>query len=218
MFLWKIQVNHRIVESENHRLGWVGRSFKDHLVPTPLPWQGHLPLERAAQSPVQPGPDRFHRRCGTAPCSGACPRCHLFLYILPEVPVLWNTVKHSDSSYLSLKQLISVSSDSSSISSVAQTGSVGPSLIQLSHRVTLQCSFLPNSTSTQARFSALLNESGLPRLISRGFLPSHLIFSDFQDTLSLLIQNSITKTHTVDQVHFLFPTISSCYGFVVVFI
>jgi len=33
---------------------WVGKDLKDHPVPTPLPWQGHLPLDQVAQSPVQP--------------------------------------------------------------------------------------------------------------------------------------------------------------------
>jgi len=30
--------NRRIKESQNHRMVWVGRDLKDHLVPTPLPW------------------------------------------------------------------------------------------------------------------------------------------------------------------------------------
>jgi len=34
---------------------WVGRDLKDHLVPPPRHGQGHLPLEQAAQSPIQPG-------------------------------------------------------------------------------------------------------------------------------------------------------------------
>jgi len=29
-----------ITESWNHRIVWVGRDLKDHLVPTPLPWAG----------------------------------------------------------------------------------------------------------------------------------------------------------------------------------
>jgi len=32
-----------------------GRDLKDHLVPTPLPWLGHLPLDQVAQSPIQAG-------------------------------------------------------------------------------------------------------------------------------------------------------------------
>jgi len=30
---------------------WVGRDPKDHLIPTPLPWAGTLPLEQIPQSP-----------------------------------------------------------------------------------------------------------------------------------------------------------------------
>lgn len=36
--------------SENHGMGWVGRGFKDHLVPNPDQWQGHLPLDLQALS------------------------------------------------------------------------------------------------------------------------------------------------------------------------
>jgi len=42
----------------------VGKDFKDHLVPpTPSPpslhGQGHLKLDQVAQSPIQPGLERF---------------------------------------------------------------------------------------------------------------------------------------------------------------
>lgn len=30
---------------DNHRMGWVGRNAKDHVVPIPLPWSGNLPLD-----------------------------------------------------------------------------------------------------------------------------------------------------------------------------
>ena len=43
--------------SQNHSVVWVGRELKDHLVPTPLPWAGTLPLDQAAQSPIRPGLD-----------------------------------------------------------------------------------------------------------------------------------------------------------------
>jgi len=39
----------------NHGMVWVGRDLIDHLVPTPCHGQVHLPLDQAAQSPVQPG-------------------------------------------------------------------------------------------------------------------------------------------------------------------
>jgi len=39
----------------NHRMVWVGRDLKDHLVPSPCHGQGHLPLAHAAQSSIQPG-------------------------------------------------------------------------------------------------------------------------------------------------------------------
>jgi len=38
---------------------WVGRDLIDHLVPTPLHGEGHLPLDQVAQSPVQPGLEPF---------------------------------------------------------------------------------------------------------------------------------------------------------------
>ena len=41
--------------SQNYRTVWVGRDLKAHLVPTPLPWTGTLPLDQVAQSLVQPG-------------------------------------------------------------------------------------------------------------------------------------------------------------------
>lgn len=36
-----------------HKMVWVGRGVKYHLVPTPMPW--HLPLDPVAQIPIQPG-------------------------------------------------------------------------------------------------------------------------------------------------------------------
>jgi len=38
---------------------WVGRDLKDHLVPTPLHGQGHLPLHHFAQRPIQPDLEHF---------------------------------------------------------------------------------------------------------------------------------------------------------------
>jgi len=38
---------------------WVGMNLKDHLVPIPLSWAGHLPLDQVAQSPIQPGIEKF---------------------------------------------------------------------------------------------------------------------------------------------------------------
>lgn len=35
---------------ENHLMVWVG--LKRHLVPVPLSWAGHLPMEQVAQSPI----------------------------------------------------------------------------------------------------------------------------------------------------------------------
>ena len=34
------QIHELVLESWNHRMVWVGRDLKDHLVPTPLPWAG----------------------------------------------------------------------------------------------------------------------------------------------------------------------------------
>jgi len=42
---------------------WVGRDLKDRLVPAPRHGQGHLPLDQAAQSPIQPGLERFRGVC-----------------------------------------------------------------------------------------------------------------------------------------------------------
>ncbi|KAK4808149.1 hypothetical protein QYF61_000129 [Mycteria americana] len=41
------------------KLVWVGRDLKDHRVPPPCHGQGCLPLEQAAQSPIQPGLEHF---------------------------------------------------------------------------------------------------------------------------------------------------------------
>ena len=45
---------------------WVGRELKDLLVPTPCHGQGHLPLDQAAESPVQPGLEHFREGASAA--------------------------------------------------------------------------------------------------------------------------------------------------------
>jgi len=45
---------------------WIGRDLVGHLVPTPLPWQGHLPPDQGAESPVQPGLDYCQGGAATA--------------------------------------------------------------------------------------------------------------------------------------------------------
>lgn len=37
-----------------HRLVWVGKALKDHLVPAPCRGQGHIPLDQVAHSSIQP--------------------------------------------------------------------------------------------------------------------------------------------------------------------
>jgi len=44
----------RSVESQNHRMVWLEGTFKVHLVQPYCHEQGHLQLDQAAQSPVQP--------------------------------------------------------------------------------------------------------------------------------------------------------------------
>jgi len=54
--------NHRIRESENHRIiEWfvLEGSFKSHLVQLPFKEQGHLHLDQVAQSPVQSDSECF---------------------------------------------------------------------------------------------------------------------------------------------------------------
>ena len=51
--------DHRLIESQNHRVVRIGRVLTDHLVPTPCHGQGHLPPDQVAQSPVQPGLEHF---------------------------------------------------------------------------------------------------------------------------------------------------------------
>ena len=51
--------SHRIMESQNCGMVWVGRDLKDHLVPTPCHGQGHLPPDQVAQSPSKPGLEHF---------------------------------------------------------------------------------------------------------------------------------------------------------------
>jgi len=47
--------DHAIIESQNHRMVWVGRDLIGHLVPTLCHGQGRLPLHQIAQGPTQPG-------------------------------------------------------------------------------------------------------------------------------------------------------------------
>ena len=46
-------------ESLNHGMVWVGRDLQGSSSPTPGSAQGHLQLDQVAQSPVQPGLERF---------------------------------------------------------------------------------------------------------------------------------------------------------------
>ena len=36
----------------NHRMAWVEKDHNDHLISTPLPWQGYQPLDQATQSHI----------------------------------------------------------------------------------------------------------------------------------------------------------------------
>jgi len=45
----------RALVEGNHKMVWVGRDLRDHVVPTHCYGQGHLPLDQVAQSPIQPG-------------------------------------------------------------------------------------------------------------------------------------------------------------------
>jgi len=47
-----LEINHIIIASQNHRMVWVGKDLKDHLVPTPLPGAG--------TSSTRPGCSEFH--------------------------------------------------------------------------------------------------------------------------------------------------------------
>lgn len=40
-----------MVESQDHRMTWVGRDFKDHLVPTPLPRAGEPSTRPSCSKP-----------------------------------------------------------------------------------------------------------------------------------------------------------------------
>ena len=44
-------LNGNLIESQNHRMVWVGRGLKHHLVPNPLPWTGTPSLAQVAQAP-----------------------------------------------------------------------------------------------------------------------------------------------------------------------
>lgn len=43
------------IESQDHRVVWVGRSLKGLLVPTLLTWTENLPWDQVTQMPMQPG-------------------------------------------------------------------------------------------------------------------------------------------------------------------
>jgi len=52
---WCRSWNHRIIESQIHRMAWVEKDHNDHLVPTPCYVQGRQPADQAAQSHILPG-------------------------------------------------------------------------------------------------------------------------------------------------------------------
>jgi len=52
-------VENYIHMEHNHRMVWIGRTFKDPLVRSPCYGQQHLSLVRVAQSPDQPGLEHF---------------------------------------------------------------------------------------------------------------------------------------------------------------
>jgi len=69
---------------QNHRTVWVERTFKDLLVQPPCSDQGHLQLDQAAQSPVQPSLECFQGRgidhlCGQHVPVYHHPHCKKFL-------------------------------------------------------------------------------------------------------------------------------------------
>jgi len=55
-----------IIESQNHRMAWVGKDPKDHQIPSPLSWQGHHPedlvVDQVAQGPIQVGLEHLQGR------------------------------------------------------------------------------------------------------------------------------------------------------------
>lgn len=56
------------IESHKHRLVWVGRNLKAHLVSTPCCGQGHFPLDQFAPSLTQAGLDTPRCRTGSWSC------------------------------------------------------------------------------------------------------------------------------------------------------
>lgn len=54
------------VMRENHRMDWLGRGLKDHLVSTPCHEQGHLPLDFIWLSEWQPCNKSTTKWCSTA--------------------------------------------------------------------------------------------------------------------------------------------------------
>jgi len=48
---------HRIIESQTHRMAWVAKAHSAHPVPTPCYVQGRQPADQAAQSHIQSGLD-----------------------------------------------------------------------------------------------------------------------------------------------------------------
>lgn len=60
-YVWSrlaLQVEQECYSSQNYRIIewiWVGRDLSDHLIPTSCHGQEHLPVDQAAQSPIQPG-------------------------------------------------------------------------------------------------------------------------------------------------------------------
>jgi len=63
---WKVSLLGLVIESQNHRMAWLGRDLKDHEAPSLCHRQGHQPpnlvLEQAAQGPIQPGLEHLQWR------------------------------------------------------------------------------------------------------------------------------------------------------------
>jgi len=68
------------IKNLNHSMVWVGRNFKDHLVPSPCHEQGHLPLDQVAQSSIQPGLEHCQGGASTASLSNLC-QCLITLIV-----------------------------------------------------------------------------------------------------------------------------------------
>jgi len=82
-WVWSRSTSLSIIESQNHRMAWVGRGLKDHQVPIP-PKQAKLPATRSSSRSGCPGP---HPSWPWRPPEMGCPQPLWAVVPAPHYPL-----------------------------------------------------------------------------------------------------------------------------------